>query len=133
MGNLLMHASIPITRAFFSGLLCFLFFSLFFFLVLPLLLFVMIMPFSLMPPTVHSYHPLYYLPWWDLPLLPLNCFWLLVGVLPRLPTSLPITQPLLLHWMCWLHHSSFPNKNGLSCLVLFSSKSVWAIFFQHII
>ena len=47
MGNLLMHASIPITHAFFSGLLCFLFFSLFFFLVLPLLLSVMIIPLSL--------------------------------------------------------------------------------------
>ena len=59
MGSLLMHATIPITHAFFSSLLCFLFCSLFFFLVLPLFFSVMIKPISLMPPTVHSYHPLY--------------------------------------------------------------------------
>ena len=57
--------------------------------------------------TVHSHHFLYYLPWWDLPFLPLNCFWLLIGVLPRLPTGLPTAQTLPLLWMCLLHHSPF--------------------------
>ena len=42
--------------------------------------------------TVHSYPFLYHLLLWDLPFLPLNCFWLLMGILPRLPTSLLAAQ-----------------------------------------
>ena len=60
---------------------------------------------SLVPPsfllfTVYNYPFLYYLLWWNLPFLPLNCFWLIMGVLPKLPTNLPTTQPLPLLWMC---------------------------------
>ena len=82
-----MHASIPTTHV----SLIFVFYFLFslFFLVLPPLLSFLPSPF-----TVHSYRLLYYLSWWDLPFLPLNCFWLLMGVLLRLPTNLPATQPL---------------------------------------
>ena len=69
--------------------------------------------------TIHSYHFLYYLPQWDLPFLPLNCFWLLMGVFPRLPTSLSATQPLPLLWMCWLYHSPFLDK--IACLVSYLS------------
>ena len=88
-------------------------FSLFFF-VLPLLLLSFPSPF-----TVHNYFFLYYLPWWNLPFLPLNYFWLLIGVLTRLPIGLSVAQPLPLVWMCWLHHSLFPNK--IACLVSYFS------------
>ena len=78
-------------------------------------------------PSVPLYCPqlplLYYLPWWDLPFLPLNCFWLLIGVLSRLPTGLSAAQPLPLLWMCWLHHSLFPDK--ISCFV-----SYFSLFFH---
>ena len=69
--------------------------------------------------TVHGYPFLYYLPLWDLPLLSLNCFWLLVGISPVLPTNLAAVQPLPLPRECWLHHSPFPNK--ITCLVSYLS------------
>ena len=47
--------------------------------------------FPLVPFTVHTTPFLYHLPLWNLPFLPFNCFWLLMGILPRLPTSLPAT------------------------------------------
>ena len=42
---------------------------------------------------------LYCLHWQDLPFLPINCFWPIVGVLPKLPTSLLAAQPPLLHYV----------------------------------
>jgi len=74
-------------------------------------------PFSLS--TVHSYLFLYHLLLWDLPFFPLNCFWLLMGVLLGLPTSLPVAQPLPLLKVCWLHHSLFLDK--IACLVSYLS------------
>ena len=68
--------------------------------------------------TIHKYPFLYYLSWWYLPFLPLNCIWLLMGVLPGLPTSLPATQPLPLLRVCWLHHSPFLDK--IACFVFTS-------------
>ena len=56
---------------------------------------------------------------WDLPLLSLNHFWLLVGISPGLPTHLLVVQPLPLPRVCWLHHSPFPNK--ITCLVSYLS------------
>ena len=70
-------------------------------------------------PTVHGYPLLYYLPLWDLPLLSLNHFWLLVGFFPRLPTNLLVVQPLPLSRVCWLYHSPFLNK--ITCLVSYLS------------
>ena len=67
---------------------------------------------------VHSYPFLYLLPWWDLPFLPLNCFWLIIGVLPGLPTGLLASQPLPLLRVCWLHHFLFLDK--IDCLVFTS-------------
>ena len=52
--------------------------------------------FPLVPFTVHTTPFLYHLPLWNLPFLPFNCFWLLMGILPRLPTSLLATYPLTL-------------------------------------
>ena len=69
--------------------------------------------------TVHGYPLLYYLPLWDLPLLSLNYFWLLVGISPVLPTNLAVVQPLPLPKECWLHHSPFPDK--ITCLVSYLS------------
>ena len=40
------------------------------------------------PPTIHGYPLLYCLPLWNLPLLSLNHFWLLVGISLGLPTNL---------------------------------------------
>ena len=77
-----------------------------------------------------TYPLLYHLPLWDLPFLPLNYFWLLMGVLPRLPTSLPTTQPLSLLWMCWLHHSPFPDK--IACLVSYLSLFFTSLFQRRI-
>ena len=96
----------------------FLFFSLFSFL------FYLFFFYPFHPPfIVHSYCFLYYLPQRNLPFLLLNYFWLLMGVLPRLPTGLSATQSQPLLWMCWLHHSPFPNK--ISCLV-----SYFSLFFH---
>ena len=74
-------------------------------------------PFSLS--TVHSYLFLYHLLLWDLPFLPLSCFWFLMGVLLGLPTGLPAAQPLPLLKVCWLHHSLFLDK--IACLVSYLS------------
>ena len=116
-----MHASIPTTYV--SLIFC-IFFS-----------FLSFLSFSTYLPSiscsspfiVHNYHFLYYLPRWDLPFLLLNCFWLIMGFLPRLPISLQATQPLPLLWMCWLQHSSFPNK--IACLIsylsLFFTSFIW--------
>ena len=69
--------------------------------------------------TIHSYPFLYHLPWWDLPFLLLNYFWLLISVLPGLSIGLSTAQPLSLLRVCWLHHSLFPNK--IACLVSYLS------------
>ena len=93
-----MHTPIPITHVFLR-FLCFSFLS-FFFLALSLILAVVLPSF-----TIHNYC-----------LLPLNCFWLVVGILPRLPTGLPIAQPLPLHCVgCATPHSQ--TKNGLFYLL----------------
>ena len=74
------------------------------------------LPFFLPPLfTVHGYLFLYHLPLWDLPLLSLNRFWLLMGISLGLPTILLAVQPLPLPRVCWLHHSPFLDK--VSCLV----------------
>ena len=68
----------------------------------------------------YSWPPLIYrLPLWDLPLLSLNRFWLLIGIPPGLPTNLSAIQPLPLPKVCWLHHSPFPDK--ITCLVSYLS------------
>ena len=46
---------------------------------------------------VHGYGLLYCLPWPDLPFLPLNYFWPVMGVLPEMPTCLLAVQPLPLY------------------------------------
>ena len=77
--GLLIHASIPTTYTSLVFCMFFLFlysFSSFFLLFLP---FVFSHFFPPPPPsffcfTIHNYPLLYYLPWWDLPFLPLNCF-----------------------------------------------------------
>ena len=79
---------------------------------------------------------LYYLPWQDLPFLPLNYFWLVVGVFPGLPTGLLTAQPPPLHcvshvmphsrqkWFCFVFYfawHSHPNKGlGFSLTNLYS-------------
>ena len=104
VGSLLMHASIPILHvSFFLWDFCifsffFSFFTLLSFLsyypcFLPLFFFFFFPPFF----TIHGYGLLYCLSLQDLPFLPLNRFWLIVGVLPRLPTGLLAAQPLPLH------------------------------------
>ena len=62
------------------------------------------------PSSVHGYPLLYHLPLWNLPLLSLNRFWLLVGISPELLINLLVVQPLPLSKVCWLHHSPFLNK-----------------------
>ena len=64
--------------------------------------------------TIHGYPFLYYLPLQNLPLLPLNHFWLLVGIFLRLPINLLVVQPFPLPRVCSLHHSPFPDK--INCL-----------------
>ena len=91
--GLLMHASIPTTYTSLVFCMFFLFlysFSSFFLPLLPSVSFFFLFSFFFAP----TYPLLYHLPLWDLPFLPLNYFWLLMGVLPGLPTSLPTTQPL---------------------------------------
>ena len=97
MGSLLMHVSIPGTLfslgflyfSFSFLLLCFLYFLIFLstslFFCLPLFLLLLVSPLV----TIHDYSFLYCLLRQDLPFLPFNHFWLVVGVLPRLPTGLP--------------------------------------------
>ena len=93
MGSLLMHAFISITYAFiFFSLICCVFF-----------LFSLLLPCSTSTSPYDDNTPFYddsycsQLPpfilfvVWDLLFLPLNCFWPLMGVFPRLPTSLPVT------------------------------------------
>ena len=110
---------LPHISLWFSYLLFFSFFSFLFYLFFFL--------FLLSPFTVHNYCFLYYLPWWDLPFLPINCIWLLMGVLPRLPIGLPAAQPLPLLWMYWLHHSPFLDKIAcfVSYLSLFFTSFIW--------
>ena len=85
---------------------------------------------------VHINGRLYYLPWQDLPFLPLNYFWLVVGVFPGLPTGLLTAQPPPLHcvshvmphsrqkWFCFVFYfawHSHPNKGlGFSLTNLYS-------------
>ena len=95
VGNLLMHASIPSTHI--SSLsLGFLYFSLFFFVYSVFFTFFLsfCFLFSVVPFfTNHNYSILYYLPWQNLPFLPFNHFWLILGVLLRLTTGLPSGHP----------------------------------------
>ena len=114
-----MHASIPITNAFlwflcfpflfshFSSLLYLYFFSWWWYL------------FSRCPSTIYNYHPLYCLPWWDFPFLPLNRFWLLWVSFQdcHWPTDCPATTIALNVLVAPL---LIPRQNGLSCF-LFSS------------
>jgi len=83
-----MHASIPTVyflSCFLSNLSFLLFFRVFsFFLFLAFLIFI-----------VHGYPFLYCLPLRDLPILSLNRFWLLMGILPGLPISLPLSLPIV--------------------------------------
>ena len=74
-----------------SGFLYVLSFSLFFLLFLSTSPSFRFSPLSSSFFTVHKYPFLYYLSWWYLPFLPLNCIWLLMGVLPGLPISLLAT------------------------------------------
>ena len=69
--------------------------------------------------TIHNYCILYCLSWQDLPFLPLNRFWLVVGILPRLPTSLPAAQPLPIHCIGYTTPYSQTKMAwlGLSCLL----------------
>ena len=110
-----MHASIPTTHVFlwfFCVFFSFLSFSSLFYLYF--FLWWMIPPF-----TIHNYYLLYCLPWQNLPFLSLNCFWLVVGVFPRLSTSLPTAQPLPLHWIgCIIPHSQRKKKGRLVFLPL---------------
>ena len=117
--GLLMHTSTPtdllslqfsfLTQSFYLFFLspCFLFSILSYFLL------------SFLSSTVHGYPILYRLSLWDLPILSLNHFQLLVGISPRLPIHLLVVQPLLLPRVCWLHHSLFLNK--ITCLVSYLS------------
>ena len=90
MGNLLMHASISSTHV--SSLSFWIFvifpfffvYSAFFSFILSLCFLFAVVP---SPFTIHNYSFLYFLPWQDLLFLPLNNFWLVVGVLPRLTTA----------------------------------------------
>ena len=122
--DLLMHASIPTVYflSYFlsnlSSFLFFFFFSFFFHVFLCFLLFLFYLLRS-SPFTVYGYPFLYHLPLWDLSLLSLNRFWLLMGIPLRLPTSLPAVQPLPLPKVCWLHHSPFSDK--ITCLVSYLS------------
>ena len=52
-------------------------------------------------------------------ILPLNYFWLLMGVLLRMSIDLLATQPLPLLWIYWLHHSLFLDK--IACLISYLS------------
>ena len=52
-------------------------------------------------------------------ILPLNYFWLFMGVLLRLSIGLLATQPLPLLWIYWLHHSPFLDK--IACLISYLS------------
>ena len=52
-------------------------------------------------------------------ILPLNYFWLLIGVLLRLSIGLLAIQPLPLLWIYWLHHSPFLDK--IACLISYLS------------
>ena len=107
-----MYASIPNTYVY---LIFCMFFFFFFSLSLTSSSFRILL---LLPLTIHSYPFIYHLPCWDFPFLLLYCFWLLIGVLPGLPTSLPATQPLPLLRVCWLHHSPFLDK--IACFVFTS-------------
>ena len=111
-----MHASIPTTciPLVFLYVLSFSLFFLFFLSTSP--------SFSLFfrPPSLFTATPFYTICHCGIyHFLPLNCFWLLIGVLPRLPISLSAAQPLPLLRMCWLHHSPFLNK--IACLVSYLS------------
>ena len=108
-----MYASIPNTYV--SLIFCMFFFFFFFSLSLTSSSFRLLL---LLPLTIHSYPFIYHLPCWDFPFLLLYCFWLLIGVLPGLPTSLLATQPLPLLRVCWLHHSPFLDK--IACFVFTS-------------
>ena len=101
VGNLLMHVSIPSTHvsSMSSG---FLYFSLFFFVYsvfftffLSLCFLFSVVPFF----TNHNYSLLYCLPWQDLPFLPFNHFWLVVGILLDWPLACRMPTPPPPHTM----------------------------------
>ena len=95
----------------------FLFFSLILFFVLPLFLFVVDDHFSLF--TTTTFYTVCHDKIYNF--LFLNCFWLVVGVLPRLATSLLVAQPLLLHCVgCITLHSQKKMAWFVSYLSLFS-------------
>ena len=96
MGSKLMHASILITHAFLWFVVFSFLFSLIF-LVLPLFLFMIMIPPLLMILYCSQLPPFILSAMMGFTILPLNRFWLLMVVIPRLPTGLPVTQPLPLH------------------------------------
>ena len=115
IGSLLMHASIPSTHVsslslgflyfsfsfLFLCLRCFIFFlSISFFFCLPLFL-----------PYCSHLWPFILSVMTGFTVLPHNCFWLIIGILSRLPTGLSGTQLLPLHYV-GLHHALFQDKNG---------------------
>ena len=126
MGSLLMHASISITHAFFFlWFVVFSLFSLFFFLVLPLVLPMMIIPLFLMIPTVRSYHPLYCLSYVIYHFYPLTAFgplWVSFQdclLACRLPNYYHCTE----YVGCATPHSWTKMACLVSCLPLFSLPS----------
>ena len=121
VSSLLMHAFTPITHIFhphswfsiFLSLTCFSLFSLFSFSLFPFF-----GSFLCSCLLCTSMALLYYLPWQDLPLLPLNHFWPIVGVLPRLHIGLLVAQPLPLHCVgCATPYSQ--TKVVLFCFVFY--------------
>ena len=117
MSGLLVHAFIHTTfitlvffvRSFFFSILSFCLFFLFFLSTSPSFSLFLCPP-SLFPATL--FYTIYHCEIYHF--LPLNCFWLLMGVLPRLPIGLPTLLE-----MCWLHHSPFLDK--IACLVSYLS------------
>ena len=96
MGSQLMHASIPTSQAFSLIFVFFFPFFLFFFLVLPLFLFVIVDPPSLF--TATTFYTV--------------CHEIIYHFYPS-PAFGPSPTTIAL---CWLHHTSFSEKNGLSYL-----------------
>ena len=121
MGCLLAHALTPITYIF---TLCFPVFvaSLLTSFVFFLFLLVLFLRYSVLLFTVHIHGFLYCMLWQGLPFLPLNDFWPIVGVLPRLPhwsAGCPATTTIL----CWPCHTSFLDKSNFVLFSLFPSHS----------
>ena len=129
MDSLLMHAFAPITHVSSFLFWDFFVFPFFFISLFTLLSFLFVflsfcLLFSLSFFTMHTYGLLYSLLWQDLPFLPINHFWPIVDVLPRLPTGLPLplhcvgcTTPhswTKRFWFCLLPLLILPSGQGLN-------------------